>query len=418
MWLSRQLSKIANTRDPTIYVADYPFGVPYIIAQLSANHKNLWVQLDSGDKDDPILQGDKLVDAVNAVLGDQVLQYGIHYKYGLAALSGFSHFLGIDTICLSSAEYGLDLANELLETIHPNPKVIIAFQENPERFKLPHKALVVTEKNLRLTLEEAEEIASEQLPKKTLQNLLKKSQYAYENFLIAINDVLKLLPPQRPSAYGMQQTPQYAPSVKPPTLLNVLLQRKLWVEALELAVTTTPEKVSEVLKKASRDIWRGKGYPDRISSLLLMLPLETKRDPLVLKTLLFACVHSDKLQATNEELDELIEQTREYLNKQDDPDLQAQYADILFAMKNPANFLSEAESAYKKKETPLTHYSYGEGLGLSDPQKGYAILKSGLRLAEEHGDDYLTILCSRRHSRQDPTHLGCTRAPPSGQTGG
>jgi tetratricopeptide (TPR) repeat protein len=365
-----------------ILAAELEWGTSHLIAALAEEGRSLvWLELGNRDQDDPVLQGNKLAEALLRALGSPLFGYGLPYRYGLNVLESHLELLGPFTFALSGAQHGLELARDLLALERTGSRVVLAFDALPQAFTIPEGALLLDEAALRLTLPEALELASGRLSAETVQRLHERTDGAYEPFCVQLNETLELPPPLRPTPTGPQPLPGHA--VEATELLALLLSRERFFDALALACHELPAEVPRVLRDAGENLWR-QGVQREVLELLGGLPAPWRNDPGVLVTRMLAAILAGQEQ-------ELLPEVEGALQGAELPSLRALYAATLFTVGDIQGCLREAERAAQAKETPLTLYSYGSALGLRDPKVGLDILERGLKLAEADGHHLLAL---------------------------
>ena len=378
MWSERLSGVLYRHAGPVIFTDDSSWGASHIIAASSAPERPLvWLELAPRDADDHVVQGNKLAEAVKQALGSSLFGYGLPFGYGVTVLKAHLELLGPFTFALSGAEHGAELARALTNLGQGGNRVILHFYALPGGFSLPKKAFVLQLNTLRLTREEALSLARGQLPEENVLKVWEASGGAYETFLAALHIELSLPPPLRP---GPEETRSIGHEFEvEPALLDALLKRERWLEALELAAQRFPERVPEVLRRAGEKLWT-QSYHSRLYPLLANLPGQLRKDETVLRWYLLAAMTLGKEREVLPEVEALLE-TNEA------PDLRAIYAEACFSLGNSEGSLRASERA-AVQETTITLYVRGRLLGLSDPEAGLALLEKSLRLAEARGERY------------------------------
>lgn len=362
-----------------ILVGSAEWGAPHLIATLAEPRRPLvWLELAARDEGDPVSQGNKLADAVKRTLGSPLFGHGLPFGYGLDVLKTHLDLLGPFTFALSRAEYGLELAQELLSLQRGENRVVLHFQTLPDLFPLPEGALVLGPEELALNLDEARALAEGADPAE-VERAWRESSGALERFLAALPQRSGLPALLRPGSEGISAVPM--PEADPATILTILLERERWLDALELAARRLPERAAYVLERAGERLWV-KGEQAQLHTLLTALPERYRRQRLVLfwRFLVALALGKEKEVVADVEAD---------LAKDEAPNLRALYAEACYRAGDVQGALNNAERAVKVEQTPLTLYVYGDNLNMRDPAKGYAIFAKGLRLAEARGEMYM-----------------------------
>jgi hypothetical protein len=391
-WLDRRLAILHHHLGPIVMEAAPAWGAPHLIAALNKPGRPLvWLELTPRDEGDFILQGNKLSDAFTRALSSPLFGYGMPYRYGLNVLRTHLELVGPFTFALSGAEYGLELAQTLLEFQQGDNRVLLDFASTPEGFSVPEGATLLRHEILRLSGEEALELAGDRLFPAEALELWRASDGAYETFLVGLHERLSLPLPLRPGPEGLRPIPEHEPNLEPAQLLAILLQRGRYLDALELAAESLPERVADVLLAAGDTFWT-QGLQANVHPLLSLrgaartkLPEPVRQHEPVLISRLIAAL------ALGREKEVMLD-VKAALAERDSPDLRALYAEGLFEQGNAQAYLREAERAAKAAETSITLYTYGRALGLRDPEAGLVLLEKGLRLAEGQGATLTAVL--------------------------
>jgi tetratricopeptide (TPR) repeat protein len=373
MWANRVLEEITASAGPVVFAAPYCYGSYYVLAALP---QAIWLDLNK-DERDPIVQGNKLADAVARTLGGYLVGYGLPYRYALNVLRHHLKLLGPMTLVLSGAEHAVELARELLTLHSEGSKVVLACERLPQGLKLPCDARMLTEQTLALSVAEAQQL-SELLPAE-LETLLTETQGAYERVLIALYQRQKLPAPLRPTPEGPKAL--IGPALSAEALLTVLIKQGRYLEALELASRALPHETPKVLESAGEYFWE-RGLAGQLDGLLGTLPEAMAREPRVLEARLRGALAVGKEAELIAEVAPLLE-TGEY------PELRALYAEARFLAGDLEGCLSEAKRAARAEATPQTLLVYGLALATRDVSKGLVVLERGLQLAEQRGSSGL-----------------------------
>jgi hypothetical protein len=247
LWLRRRLEQLRSDSNPVVLTGQADWGAPYLIEGLGERARPLvWLKLTLGEQGDPVGQGNLLAEAVACTLGSPLFGYAMPYRYGLSVLETHLDLLGPFTFALSGAEHGLALAGDLLSFHDGLNRVVLHFGELPPDFTLPERTLRLCFETLRLTEEEALDLA-EGLSREAVRELLEETDGAYEAFLLALAEKHGFPPPLRPSPTGPQ--PLLRTALEPKGLLEILIRKERWLEALELAARHSPERVPELLEQ-------------------------------------------------------------------------------------------------------------------------------------------------------------------------
>jgi tetratricopeptide (TPR) repeat protein len=374
MWL-KDRAKLLESQRVIIVESPLAYGVSHLVRSLEGLEKPLvWLDLTPLDKDDPISQGNKLSEAVNRAFDANLLSYGLPYAYTLNVLKSLHEVISPCTLALTQGQYAPELAGGLLE-LKPHCTVLLHFDSLPETFEVPQDAHLVTKEVLELTEEEALELSHKRVKKKTVLELLEKTNFAYDHFLAELHQHLKLPPHLLPGPTGLRMLPGYDVPTDPATLLKVLMKRKRWLEALELAARAMPERVPKVLEEAGH-AYHEQGLHKRLFYLLENLPEDLKGEEGVLYWRLQAAFRLG-LEGN------LRKEVESYLKQNEAPELRALAAGVFVPTSR-----KEALRAYRAKKTPFTAFQLGR---LTYGKRGIQLLEESIRLAEKSGRPYEVV---------------------------
>ena len=374
IFVQRVLATLHPSRHPVVVIADRAWGTPYFFRELVRREDTcVWCDLAEEDADNPVVIGNKLADALSRALGCPVVGHGMPYGYVVSILREHLGLFAPLTLVLSGAEAGQDLANDLIGLQGDGVSIVLAFGRLPERFLIPKDALVLQPDDLCLTQEEAEEVVAGRLGEVETRNLLRLSRGAYEAFLLELHRRLGLPPKLRPHPGGVAPPPGAdAEAALPPSALLALLERRgRWVEVLEAAAESAPERVPGLLPKAGKAFLE-RGLYEGLADLLETLPERVREDERVLFWRLRAAEH---LGGEGSLLGAVVP----HLATHEAPDLRALYASLLPGERG----FEEAERAYRAAKTFMTLRHYGHALALRDPERSLAVLRELIELAEE-----------------------------------
>lgn len=371
MWLKDRAKPLESQG---VIIIDSPavYGVGHLVQSLEALEKPLvWLELSNLDKDDPISQGNKLSEAVNRAFDANLLSYGLPFAYNLNVLKSLHEVISPCTLALTEAHHAPELAKGLLE-LKSHCTILLHFDALPETFELPQAAHLVTKEALELQEEEALDLAGKRVKKKVTLELLDKTNHAYDHFLAELHQLLKLPPHLLPGPTGLRMLPGYDVPTDSATLLKVLVKRKRWLEALELAARAMQERVPKILEEAGH-AYHEQGLHKRLFQLLETLPENLKPQEVVLYWRLQAAFRLG--QEGN-----LRKEVESYLKKNEAPELRALAAGVFV----PTN-RKEALRAYRAKKTPFTAFQLGR---LTYGKRGIELLRESVNLAKEEGKPY------------------------------
>ncbi len=374
MWLSNRLKLINARPGPIVLACAASFGTQHLLSALKdAAPTSVWLEFGSSERGDPVAQGNLLAEGVKKTLGNALFEYSLPYSYGLKVLDLHLELLGPFTFLLSNAEYGPEFAAALTTLNRSGSRVVLAFSQLPERFVLPAEALLLGAADLRLSRAEALQLAAG-LPPEEVDELLRQSGGAFEAFTTRLHGRLHLPTPLRPGPDGPRLPEGQEVEVDPSLLLNVLVAKEKWSEALELAVAALPGRVPDVLEQAGH-VYHERGLHKRLWELLQDVPARLQDE-----NVLFWKLSAGGWLGKAEGMRAAVER---FLAVQEAPDLRALYAGVLAPLESAE---SEAERAYRAQASPLSVYQYGRRL--ADREERVQVLQRAVRLAEHKGRTY------------------------------
>lgn len=355
-------------------------GSPRLIAEHAGDTPLIWLTLEAADVNDPFSVGMKLSDAAKRALGSRLFPAALPYPAALTFLEANAELLSPLVFAMSGAEQDPGVARALLKLHQHGNRVVVAGEftegaaEQLRASTLP-APLILGREALALTEAEAVGLTEGRLEPEEVRRLLRASGGAYETFLATLHQRLGLPVTAVPSPTGPRLPPGFERPVDPGTLLDVLIEKKDWIRAAEVAVTSVPERAAEVLAEAGH-VYHERGLHRRLWQLLQRLPREAKRRPEALFWRLSAAVRLDRK-------DDLRGEVEAYLGRSEAPDLRALHAGVFL---RPDEARPETRRAAEAQATPLTLHQYGHFL--ADPAEGARVLRDAVRLAEREGRPY------------------------------
>lgn len=364
MWLERRL-KLLEQHNPVVLWGEPEWGIAYLIAAQGQPQRPLvWVELEKSDQNDPILQGNKLAEALTRATDRVLSGYGMPLGYVLTVLQSQLGTLGPLTVALSGAEYGPTLAQNLVQMASLEFQVVLHYHSYP--LKVPQSGFIglIGPSELALQPDEARQLAANTLEASTLQGLLQQSGGAFERFVASLSPGGRA-GLARPSS--LQQPPHPATELPQVHFRNLVAQQR-WLEALDVALLQYRPGLEEVLEEASRELLR-RGTPH--------LLLEKLRGQFSSQALQYQLAAAIELGREGEYLG-WVEQA---LQTGEHPGLRAVYAEVLLRRGLLDEALHEAQRAVNHREFQ-TVYSYGRVLQAHNPLAGVEQSLAALNLAE------------------------------------
>lgn len=382
MWLSSRLALIQNHPGPALLIGPDALGISRLVAECGDKVPLIWLELEATDAGDPISVGEKLSHALKTALGHRLFPSALPYPTALDFLRANLELLGPLTLAVSRADLDFEVAQAFLRSHSAESQIVLAGTFTKDMlYRLQNagvsdRLLTLGKRDLQLTDDEALDLAAGRLETGEVMYLLSKSKGAYETFLTALHDRLSLPIASVPSPNGLRLPEGRELAVDPEALLNVLVEKKDWVRAAEVAAIEVPHRTAEVLAEAGH-VFHERGLHERLWRLLERLPGEVKRQhPQVLFWRLSAAVRLGKQG-------ELRPTVEAYLEQSEAPELRALYAGVFL---NSDEAREELRRATKVWSTPFTLYQYGHFI--ADPNEGARVLRDAVRLAERQGRPY------------------------------
>lgn len=371
MWLQRLLARIRSHPGPILIEGGEVYGAPFLIDALRQSEQVAWMQLTPADAADFTATGNRLADAVNIALDAKYLPQALPFNYSLSLLMKRLPLVKPLTIVCSNADYTPLFRDSLLEMPNTKAKVILV-TNGTTAFR---GGLHLRQAELALTPDEAETLAGYHLSSNEIQTLWRSCGGEYLTFLSSLHRLRDLELPPVPSPQGAWLQEEADLLVSPPAMLEVLVNLKRYVEALEVAVMSVPERVADIITEAG-NAYQNRGLLKRLHLLLESLDEKHLQDEKVLGWRLVAGFD----QANYAHLMPVIES---YLEKNEAPELRARYAGMLMDMDER---FRQAQRAEKAKSSSLSLWQLGRNH--PDGKKGIEILHRAVKLAEIGGEPY------------------------------
>ncbi len=335
----------------------------------------LWLEAAEGDEDHPHLLGNKLAEAVHRTTNVQLFGYGMPWTYGIEVLRGCIDRLGPWVFALSGAQHAPQLARALL-TLHDQQSVTILQAPSP----LPPAALyrsvtALTAAELAVRPDELERWLPD-FPggPDALLHPLRDTRGQMRPLLLRLARDLMLPPPLEPAPEGPRFLSGEAPQVDPERLLDALIQRQRWTEALPLATRIEPQRVPELLTVAGPH-YHERGLHHHLHDLLSALPGSVSDHAEVLRWLYSAALRTGNART-------VLPRVTAHLQRQEAPDLRALHAGTTLRLQDRHR---ETQRAAAAARTPLTLYYHGLSTAEQHPTDALPILRAAVDCAETEG---------------------------------
>ena len=381
MWFSARLKLIRQSHQPVFLASPDTYGTSRLISQLGDDRPLIWLELESGDVEEPVSVGSKLSNAVQKALGSRLFPRGLPYAAAIDLLRANLELLSPLTFAVSRANLAPEVSRAFLDLNQHGSRVVLAGPVTAAEVRrhftpdAPIDFLVLDQDALRLTEEEALAAAPEGIGVECVLRCLEASGGTYEVFLAELRERLGLPISPIPSPTGSRLPEGSELAINPEVLLDVLVKKGDWIRAAEVAVSHMPGQALEVLLEAGH-VYHERGLHKRLWRLLERLPEEIKKQPSILYRRLSTALRIGETSALRLEIES-------YLEHHEAPDLRALYADVYLDVDGLRH---EVKRAYAVEATPFTTYQYGRSL--ADAAEGALALREAVRLAERVGRPY------------------------------
>ncbi|HEX7021916.1 MAG TPA: helix-turn-helix domain-containing protein [Trueperaceae bacterium] len=370
-WLDRQTRALAGRDQAVVLVGGSDWGVPFILDALSGRGGVAWVQLGPRDTADAVSQGNALAGALNRATRSRLFTQALPFRFHLHTLQRYRRELLPLTIAVSGAEYGRELAADLLELEGEGLHAVLDFTSLEQ---MPAGTLARGSRELALTPAEARCLAPRSLGDEAVARLHRQTGGRYTTFVETLRDRLGLPSLSLPGPTRSLLPAGAAEEVEPPQLVRALLLHEQHIEALEVAVMAAPELVEETLKTAG-PAYQARGLMRRLHLLLSTLQEPHDRRERTLEWRLLAGHYANDYH-------HVLRLVDGHLGANPAPELRARRA----ALHSEDLAFEEAARAASSEATPLTLWQWGRLH--PDTEQGIEILRNSVNLAEQRGDSY------------------------------
>ncbi len=380
MWFPRLLARLQTHPGPILIEGGETYGAPFLIDMLGRSQRLAWLKLTAADAGDTVALGNRLADAVNRALEANFLPYALPFNYNVELLRKRLPLLEPLTIVVSNPEFSPPFRDALLELTRVGAKIIlVAGGVFPIAFD---QGLHLRQEELALNPDEAGEVAGHQLSSDEINLLWRSSGGAYTAFKNGVCRLRGAPLPYVPSPQGDLVTPGNEALVSPPLLLGTLRNLGRYIEALDLAVMSMPERVAELLEEAG-PAYQAEGLLARLHLLLTSLDDAYQGQEKVLEWRLVAGFDQS-------DYNELLPTIEAYLKDNEAPELRARYAGVIV---DPSTRFAEARRAAAATSTAYTLFQFGRNH--PNGTTGCKILRKSVKLAEVSGRPYDVIRSAR-----------------------
>lgn len=376
LWFKRKRKLLEDHAGLVVFSSVERYGAAFFIHELDGEGMPLvWLELTQQDEHDPVAQGNRLVDAVKRRLSDLVLPLGMPFAYGVNMLKSHLGFMGPLTIAASNMHFAPEFAEDLLDFARTGNWVVLSFDALPEAFELPDQALLISQGDLALTLEEALHFVDGRLPEAKVVALVEATEGAFLDFMTELELLLERSGFLVPSAMGPRVLEGGAIEFESAALVRRFVKKRRFQEATELAVASAPEVLPEFIEEAGHDFHQ-RGMHKRLFVLLSQLPEFLYEHEFIRFWQLIAAFRVAKQV-------DFFESTEAYLERHEAPHLRAAFAGI-FVQKERS--LQEAKRAFDAHASAYTGFQYARLM--TDVQASLAIHMRALEAAERSERPY------------------------------
>lgn len=386
-WFQRLQAKVLHSRGMVHFCAPPEYGGPYVLDALRKQLLPLvWFELTEREHQDLVAQTNKMVEAFNQTLEQNILDYGITPPYIATILQRYDAVFDRYCFVYSGIERVPALDDLFVQLIELGHQVILLGE-------MPSQApVMISKSDLRLTPEEAREIGEQGLglAPDAVQKVYQKSQGVFEKFWVEAHLQKGWAIPHQPCASGRRLPKGFEVEIQPAFLLPLLLKKGKHLEALDLAVDAFPERILEFLEpSASRLVLQGEH--EQLLRLLNRLPAHLMQDEQVLRWRLEAAYLMDQHQALQAEV-------VEYLQDHEAPELRALAAYLWFFGAGDEGY-QQALQAVQIKRSTLTVQALARAFRwqiqtLDDVQHFVDLSFEAVRLAEQENNSLQIIRAS------------------------
>lgn len=371
MWLERISALADRSQSHVLFAAASQYGSRTVVATYRAKGVPT-LKLGIREMSDPsnVVYGNALSDAIEEALGFRLFGYGLPFPYALSTLVAQSPLLGSVCLTVIGAENAPEgILNELW-SLDPGTIRVVASYEQHGYQPILGEVCTIDERDLALTFEEACVIAGEGASKREIESSWRKVKGAYLDVLTAVRDV------NTPPPIAVITRPERIPAGYFGQLESMLVAQGRWMEALELALRNDESRAVEVFRRGAASF-----IDDGVCVRVWQLISRVKADAFSRDDELMYWYFSVATAAN--EHNRVAEPTKQYLDKNEAPDLRARWA---VAFPNSTS-LSNAERAYKHLRNVNTARALGFVLTLENrSNEALEVLREALEYSEVIGD--------------------------------
>jgi hypothetical protein len=349
-------------------------GVPFLFDALRLRAPVAWVALDRVDQNDFVAQGNHLAEAVNRAVGATLLPKALPFAANVQLFRQQRPLIDPLTLVVGGAEHAPAFAAAVASLHDDRTRVVVAVGGECT-VAFPEQAVHLGRRDIALLPEEGRALYAGRLAPDEATALLGASGGRYGLFVRRAARRLGEPTVPLPGPDGASVSPDEALLADPEELLAALMRSGDGVRALELAATSLPERVPEVLAEAGPEYQR-LGLLRRLHLLLEALDADHQADETVLAWRVVAALPSGRLERLRPEVER-------WLDTHEAPELRARYAGVIPDMERA---FREAERAAKARPGSLTLFQFGRLH--PDTGAGVAALLRSVDMAEAADQAY------------------------------
>ena len=341
MWFSRVQDMLLESGPHLIVRAGEEWGLNYVLDSMkNSGFTVVFLDLDRGDAGNTIRLGNRLSDGVFHAVGSRLFGLGVPVHYGLNILRQNRPYLTPAVVVIRHPEYGPKLHEGLVQMASSEFKVLEVMDETTS-VRNSEEITVLTSSDLRVRPDEAEDMFSDHLASNEVASLLHDSGGAYSTFLQLANRRLSLPPPARP-LLGVTESFETS-AHQGPALIDFLIRERRWIEAFELAVSTSRlDKAVSIIHHAGESYFEA-GLFTQFWSQLRGLPEDVFLEDIPAYWLLSAAIAVDKQ-----------EEVKDFLWKQLGTRAMPNVRALMACSNTTSASLREAEIAFSQEKSVMT----------------------------------------------------------------
>ena len=378
-WLARCRRAVFPYTGVQLVNASRRSGVFVVLAELrSVKAPLLWLHLDARDSSDSVSISNRLSDALLDLYGARVFGHGTPVSHGVTRLSRLHSLLGPYTIVLSNAHLNVDASTTIGRLGAFGSNVVLVVPEEAQRVSAAvfGATRAIDGSAFRMTLEEAVEIAEGCLPPDAVEELWKRVDASFVDFVGEMRARSGKPPLLEPEPSGFSISGSTLDEVPYELLVASLRRKGAEMDAFEVSARIQPDRCWELIEEAG-PLFSVAGLHDRLYTILEGLPRHVLEESDSLMRWWFTAATSLGYHRN------VRPSVERHLRTHEAPELRALYAS---AFPGPS-LVAETRRAVAGLETPLTLRLHGFALGqVEGGDGGLDFLMRALHMAEAFRD--------------------------------